>query len=233
MGQAEGIAFRNGTYGYISNEKLAKTIGSVTIRVTQKLRSFDIGNFIAQYTLPLSLNGLKAYYKNQGVMVEWNTALQADVAGYEVQKSANGKAFLKQITLQPVSSSSASKTYTWFDVDAYEGYNFYRVKIIKNSGETSYSAIAKVRVSKTMPQVNIYPNPAPAGNIVFLLANMHVARFSASLYNAEGQKIYTANFQNTGLIQYQIKPPFSVVKGIYQLQIKGNNIKMAAKLAIQ
>jgi hypothetical protein len=42
MGQAEGITFRNGSYGYISNERLAA--GPFTIN--QKLRSFDIRNYV-------------------------------------------------------------------------------------------------------------------------------------------------------------------------------------------
>lgn len=46
MGQAEGIAFRNSIYGYISNEKFVRTAGPFTITVEQKLRSFNIGNFI-------------------------------------------------------------------------------------------------------------------------------------------------------------------------------------------
>jgi hypothetical protein len=41
MGQAEGICFRTGTYGYISNEKF------VPLSISQKLRSFDISNFVS------------------------------------------------------------------------------------------------------------------------------------------------------------------------------------------
>ena len=46
MGQSEGIGFRNSTYGYISNEKFVRSVGPFTISVEQKLRSFNIKNFI-------------------------------------------------------------------------------------------------------------------------------------------------------------------------------------------
>jgi hypothetical protein len=53
MGQSEGICFRNGKYGYISNEKFVQTIGPFTLTVNQKLRSFDltglVGNYFTQY----------------------------------------------------------------------------------------------------------------------------------------------------------------------------------------
>lgn len=56
MGQAEGITFRNTTYGYISNEQL---IIPSLLTVKQKLRSFDTGNFITalSYTYTFTGNG--------------------------------------------------------------------------------------------------------------------------------------------------------------------------------
>jgi hypothetical protein len=49
MGQGEGIAFSNGKYGYISNEKFVRMVGPVTITVNQKLKTFDINNFVGNY----------------------------------------------------------------------------------------------------------------------------------------------------------------------------------------
>ncbi|MEO6289441.1 MAG: hypothetical protein ABIO76_05950, partial [Ginsengibacter sp.] len=46
MGQAEGITFRDSVYGYISNEKFYRDLGFYTIDVAQKLRSFNISNFV-------------------------------------------------------------------------------------------------------------------------------------------------------------------------------------------
>lgn len=60
MGQSEGICFRTGKYGYLSNEKFVQTIGPFTINVNQKLRSFDIssytGSYFTQYTFTGSGN---------------------------------------------------------------------------------------------------------------------------------------------------------------------------------
>jgi hypothetical protein len=39
MGQSEGIAFKNGNYGFISNEKLTRKYGPITITVNQQLHS--------------------------------------------------------------------------------------------------------------------------------------------------------------------------------------------------
>lgn len=57
MGQAEGISFREGKYGYISNEKFVKTVGSFTFVYPQKLHSFDISSFVNNYFTTYTFNG--------------------------------------------------------------------------------------------------------------------------------------------------------------------------------
>jgi len=51
MGQAEGIAFREGAYGYISNEKV--------VSIPARLRSFNISSFLPPGTLALELAAFK------------------------------------------------------------------------------------------------------------------------------------------------------------------------------
>lgn len=51
MGQAEGISFRTGTYGYVSNERV------VSLSFSQKLRSFDISSFVSNITRNYIFNG--------------------------------------------------------------------------------------------------------------------------------------------------------------------------------
>jgi hypothetical protein len=57
MGQAEGISFRNGKYGYISNEKFVRTVGPFTFVVNQKLRAFDISSFTNDYFTQYNFTG--------------------------------------------------------------------------------------------------------------------------------------------------------------------------------
>ncbi|MEP7163307.1 MAG: hypothetical protein ABI741_01370 [Ferruginibacter sp.] len=57
MGQAEGICFKNGHYGYISNERVMRTIGGIPLTFTQKLRSFDIRNFVSNVPVTYIFTG--------------------------------------------------------------------------------------------------------------------------------------------------------------------------------
>lgn len=57
MGQSEGISFRQGKYGYISNEKFIRMVGPFTITVNQKLRAFDISSFVGDYFTTYTFSG--------------------------------------------------------------------------------------------------------------------------------------------------------------------------------
>ncbi len=57
MGQSEGITFRNGKYGYISNEKFVRAVGPFTVTVNQKLRSFDISSFVTDHFTKYTFTG--------------------------------------------------------------------------------------------------------------------------------------------------------------------------------
>lgn len=57
MGQGEGICFRNGHYGYISNERVVRTISGTTFTFTPKLRAFDIRNFVSNVPETYIFNG--------------------------------------------------------------------------------------------------------------------------------------------------------------------------------
>ena len=57
MGQSEGITFRNGKYGYISNEKFVRSVGPINITVNQKLRSFDISSFVTDHFTSYKFTG--------------------------------------------------------------------------------------------------------------------------------------------------------------------------------
>lgn len=53
MAKAEGITFKNGRYGYISNERVVQT----PFTFTQKLRCFDIGDFVSNLPTTYIFNG--------------------------------------------------------------------------------------------------------------------------------------------------------------------------------
>ena len=57
MGQAEGLCFKNSTEGYISNEKFVRSSQGFTLTVNQKLRTFNLKDFVSTSTTTYAFTG--------------------------------------------------------------------------------------------------------------------------------------------------------------------------------
>jgi hypothetical protein len=94
MGQSEGLCFRNGKYGYISNEKFEQSFGPFTLTVNQKLRSFDISNYTGNYFTQYIFTG----NGNWSNAANWKYNLQPPVTIY----AGN------QITIDPIAGGACT-----------------------------------------------------------------------------------------------------------------------------
>ena len=158
--------------------------------------------------------------KGNNIAVEWKVSNQLNLAGYEVEKSVDGRIFSK-VTVQAVSSTNNSEAvYSWLDVNTLKGNNFYRIKAIDNGGSFRYSSIVKVVLGKINTTINISPNPVK-GNLVNLQFNNQPAGiYNIRLFNAAGELVYS-NLESHagGSATLSFKLASSLTKGIYQLEI--------------
>lgn len=111
MGQAEGIAFRNGTYGYISNEKFVRMVGPFTLTVPQKLRSFDISSFVSGLAVTYTFTG----NGNWDIVANWSNNMMPPAtisAGSEIKIDpiSGGECVLNIAYTLPVGSTLTVNT---------------------------------------------------------------------------------------------------------------------------
>lgn len=224
MGQAEGIAFKNNSYGYISNENL--------FFVTQKLRSFDIGKYVTltPNVLPLDATILKAFQKTNGVQVEWQVSSDADINSYEVEKSKDGKQFIKATSL-PANNNSSASSYKWVDPNPYNDNNFYRVKSIGKSGDIKYSGIINVKIGGSINNIDVYPNPVKNKSLTVRLTNQNKGIYTVRLFNNSGQLVYTKAVEHDGGSALQtLQLNAAIIRGIYQLQVSNGQTTVTRKV---
>ncbi|MDB5192634.1 MAG: hypothetical protein JWQ96_2197 [Segetibacter sp.] len=176
MGQAEGITYRNSTYGYISNEKFTRTVGSFTITVNQKLRSFNTNNFVSPSVLPLDLRQFNVV-NNQGThKISWT--FDSKVDNVELQVSNNGVNFNSLMTYNNSITDA-------FIVKPTSPVNCYRLLWQKNGGATHYSnnvcisAEIKNAVSKLLLRAN--------GELSFVLDGNQPEYYAFKLISTDGK----------------------------------------------
>jgi hypothetical protein len=170
MGKAEGIAFRNAAYGYISNEQL--------FTVNQKLRSFNISDLVPLYVLPLTLKKFTVNKLNDAHKIAWS--FNDPVKDMQLQYSTNGFTF------------SVLKTYNITLSDIYyhklsAPVNYYRLSWHNNNGSIQYSNIISIKdkEQRSLKNFSLRSN----GKLKFLLSGNSAANYSFKLLSSDGKVI--------------------------------------------
>jgi hypothetical protein len=90
----------------------------------------------------------------------WNTASGRDIEYFEIERSVDGESFDKIGTLSTNGNGSQALNYSYLDLIAKPGNNYYRLKIFDQNGDFAYSKVTSVNSEKK--DINIllvYPNP--------------------------------------------------------------------------
>ncbi|GAA3970644.1 alpha-amylase domain-containing protein [Hymenobacter antarcticus] len=116
---------------------------------------FALGN--SSTPLPVTLTRFEGRRASVGtVRLDWATALEKDNAGFDIEKSANGKEFRRLATV-PARGGSQPTAYTYHDLDAPTAA-YYRLRQRDFDGSISYSPV--VFVSATASPYVVLPNPS-------------------------------------------------------------------------
>lgn len=117
------------------------------------------------YPLPVILTSFKAAVVNdKDVLVSWTTASELNNAGFEVERSVNGKTFEFAGFVKGLGNSNRELTYTLVDAEAFvkTGVNllYYRLKQLDNNGGYAYSNKVSVSVNTADENgLSVFPNP--------------------------------------------------------------------------
>ena len=197
------------TFGYIKHRDYMGGYGFAD-------RRFTLGTMSKYNALPVKLIYFTAIGDGNKVRLNWEVANEQDIRTYEVQKSltASNFSFLSNVSSRQMSQSN----YTDFDFNPANGWNYYRLKIIDQTGNFTYSPVRAVKFTKGDEQVSIFPNPA-TDVLNVLLPSSYVNTVSLQVYGVDGKYIST------------LKPSVNAVRmnvaalpaGTYILRIIRNN----------
>jgi hypothetical protein len=117
-------------------------------------------NCITPVTL-LSFKGEKIGAINK---LDWTTATEANNAGFELQRSADGLAFSKlaYVASKAQNGNSTNQlSYSFDDIKPLTGNSYYKLKQVDRDGKVSFSQVVLIKGAKTnmITIVSIYPNP--------------------------------------------------------------------------
>jgi hypothetical protein len=121
---------------------------------TMSLDNFTSNVGAVNAPLPVKFSTLDARVANSSVSLKWMVATEENLAGYEIEKGADGRNFSKIGFV----NASGESTYSFVDTKP-SSITYYRIKSVDINGRYGYSSIALVKAGKAMIVIKAFPTP--------------------------------------------------------------------------
>lgn len=169
--------------------------------------------------LPVRLLQFNRQVKGKSVLLDWSTANEEKFSRFEIQRSGNGSEFE---TIAVVLGKGKQKNeYQHTDDYPFRGLNFYRLRLVDQSGGFTYSQTLIARIDDEMPAyVVIAPNPVRNNVLKVKLAGFKPGIYQLQLSNGSGQVLLTRTVITNGYDHLEtIIPRLKMASGIYALKV--------------
>lgn len=176
--------------------------------------------------LPVELTQFKATVRNSLVDLDWKTATEQNVDGFEIEFSADGIRFNK-VGRVTATNNPAGATYNFRHDPGNRSIAYYRLQIVDLDGSTTYSKIVNVSLNRKNENF-IYPTIINNG-LINVYTNEQFKEFN--LFNSMGalvKKQYIGG--RTGRIDIPVK---GLPAGAYIGQLVNEERSISQKIIVQ
>jgi hypothetical protein len=183
-----------------------------------KLSYFHLdGSCNGMFLLPLSIT-LNGQVDGDGSnLLSW-VAGDPSVQQFMVERSATGGGDF--VALGPVEVQAAGGGgYLFRDVSPLTGTNFYRLHVLRNGGNATYSNVVALSSDGSAVAITVFPNPVTT-ELNVGIEGQRAGSYRLSLYTTTGQCVYTGE-QTLQTGSVVIRRTTNMVPGIYLLRVDG------------
>jgi len=214
----------------ISANTDATAIGAIAVRqgaaTAGATGAFD--NIIVDTTwpnmvslLPIKLKSFNSAYKNNSVILNWQSMYENNFDFYQLEKSIDANQFTTVATIKGKSINGNAADYSFTDASIVKDKQYYRLKMVNRDGSFNYSQVI-TSSSKSTLEISLYPNPV---NNLLIVTHPQLSEIGTlQIFNQEGKLVKSATTQK-GTAQTTVDVE-SLNKGAYALYflVNGNSI---------
>ncbi|MFZ1307036.1 MAG: SdrD B-like domain-containing protein [Ferruginibacter sp.] len=178
------------------------------------------GGYQSTFTLPIVFGDFYGSYANGYSQLKWNTIAEYNSSHFEIERSSNGTDFKIIGRKDAKGYSSVNTDYSFVDLLAEPGLNYYRLKMVDLDGSMVYSKIIVLSTEASgMNLLLVYPNPF--GNKVQVkIESEKKSKSVINIFNNAGGLVKTqADNLNKGTNIIVVKNVSELPGGIYFLEI--------------
>ncbi len=206
-----------------------------TYSMANTVTSIPGGATLYSPPLPIKLSNFWGKHTDAGNLIQWNTASERNMAGFELEYSTDGEQFefLVHIPSKSVSgNSSVQLGYEFTDKNPAAAIVYYRLKQTDLDGTFQFSHIVSINRGSRFQNVRIYPNPV-LDNLIHLSVEDNSKDMQLILWNAQGrvlvEQTYIGNEYNR---EITLHAPY-LSGGLYWLTIESEGNKMVKTVVFE
>jgi hypothetical protein len=187
------------------------------------------GNIIP---LPITLVSFTAKEINENVQCEWITASEINNAYFEIERSRDGVEFTTIGQVDGQGNSTLAHSYSFLDINPFNGINYYRLKQNDFDGQSSYSKIEVVNfIDNSNDVFQIFPNPA--NQKTFIALSEEIKSNAIIKVNDMQGRILMELSLNADAIQNKIFPvSIDLPDGIYIISVSNEYFSESKQLVV-
>jgi hypothetical protein len=209
----DSVTLALGTYPYVGIAYTTHNNSVLDTAVVDNVK-IEIGGVLSSNLINFNAKNVN----DKKALLKWTTIGEINNNHFEIQRSGVFSDFKTIGTIKGAGNTTQTRDYTFTDNYPKDGTNYYRIKLIDDSGNTNFSPIVPVKFN--FKKIEIYPNPAQdkiyirnnnkfsnGENLVIKLLD-----FSGKVLNKEIVKSYGAD-----IITFNI--PKRILNGIYIITV--------------
>jgi hypothetical protein len=182
--------------------------------------------------LPLIINQFNGNYSDGFIQLGWNTYSEINIEHFDVERSTDGINFRQIGKVSTVSGQlNSNANYTYLDITAQRGTNYYRLAMVDNEGNYSYTKTIMVNVDiKGISVMIVYPNPF-SRRVQIRVTSDKAEKVAINIINNNGVLMSTqqANTQ-VGDNNIPISKVDALPEGIYYIEVVSSTRSLKTKV---
>lgn len=182
--------------------------------------------------LPLIVNQFNGNYADGIIQMGWSTYSEVNIDHFDIERSTDGNNFRQVGRVNTLSGQlNSNANYTYLDITAQRGSNYYRLAMVDNNGNYTYSKIIMVSVDiKGISVMIVYPNPF-SKRVQIRVTSDKAEKVAINIINSNGMLMTTQQAQTqVGDNNITINKVDALPGGVYYIEVVSSTRSLKTKV---
>ena len=182
--------------------------------------------------LPLIVNQFNGNYSDGIIQLGWSTYSEINIEHFDIERSTDGANFRQIGKINTASGQlNSNASYNYLDITAQRGTNYYRLAMVDNNGNYTYSKTIMVNVDiKGISVMIVYPNPF-SKRVQIRVNSDKAEKVAINIINSNGILMSSQDAQTqVGDNNININKVDALPGGIYYIEVVSSTRSLKTKV---